>query len=828
MTTNTKLLTTTSEMVAAALKLAETYDVFPAPINEKKSHKAKRFSNGRNWGMTRDKDEIRADWERWPDACVGVPCGPANDLWVMETDTRAGGHAYDGEETLAGIVAQHGGLPETRKARSPSGSIHYWFKWPTDGGDPITNTVGATDKKGVQSGIGNGIDTRGEGGMVVAPPSNRKTEKIVGVYEWLNDDPVLPAPDWLVAMARAASRKDRKKRSEAATRDSGATHCDLERLESAVRVLANPDLDWEAWNKVIMAIYAATNGSSPGKKIAREWSAKSSKHADAGFDEKWDKKLGESPPTETGAGYIFARVYEQDPNWERISVNDFYAHMPSGKFLFVPTLEHWPAESVAGRLPPIEITEQARDKYGHPKVDADGNPMMKVVQVKAPNWLKQNRAIEQETWSPGLPMVIENKVFTREGVWVDRPGARSFNLYKAPTLIPGDARLAGKWLDLVDRVVGANRRHVVSWFAHAYQRPGEKINHALVLGGSPGIGKDSMIAPLRRAIGPNNFTETKPQNLLRPYNRFLQADVLRVNEALDLGEMNRFQFYNTLKDYIVTPPEHLNIEEKYLPAYPIVNVVGLIITTNYKDALFLPSDDRRVHVSWSDARIEDVVDGYFNEYYAWLNAGGDGHVATYLRDFDLSRFDPKAPPPKTDAFWEMVQASAPTEMNDVANVIERLPPLGLGSPDAFSTVEFKNAIPLEGDFRKWAEKEKNAFLLPKRFADAGYVVVKNPDDKRDGFWRIAGSRTSIYVKESLSSRERIKAVRDHIERANELIADAVDAEAAIVHANRLAAEGKVADAEKMIAAAETMIANSKRLVAEKKAARRGTNGRPPA
>ena len=47
-------------------------------------------------------------------------------LLVMETDTRAGGHAY-GEETVATLVGANGPLPETRKARSPSGSVHYWF-----------------------------------------------------------------------------------------------------------------------------------------------------------------------------------------------------------------------------------------------------------------------------------------------------------------------------------------------------------------------------------------------------------------------------------------------------------------------------------------------------------------------------------------------------------------------------------------------------------------------------------------------------------------------------------------------------------------------------
>jgi hypothetical protein len=43
-------------------------------------------------------------------------------------------------------------------------------------------------------------------------------------------------------------------------------------------------------------------------------------------------------------------------------------------------------------------------------------------------------------------------------------------------------------------------------FAFKVQRPGVKINHAILIGGVPGAGKDSMIAPLLYAIGGENKT----------------------------------------------------------------------------------------------------------------------------------------------------------------------------------------------------------------------------------------------------------------------------------------------------------------------------------
>jgi hypothetical protein len=43
------------------------------------------------------------------------------------------------------------------------------------------------------------------------------------------------------------------------------------------------------------------------------------------------------------------------------------------------------------------------------------------------------------------------------------------------------------------------------------QRPQEKINHALVLGGAQGIGKDTLLEPVKRAVGPWNFEGVSPQ-----------------------------------------------------------------------------------------------------------------------------------------------------------------------------------------------------------------------------------------------------------------------------------------------------------------------------
>ena len=52
------------------------------------------------------------------------------------------------------------------------------------------------------------------------------------------------------------------------------------------------------------------------------------------------------------------------------------------------------------------------------------------------------------------------------------------------------------------------------------------------------------------------------------------------------------------------------------------NVTGVIITTNNKDALYLPPDDRRHLVAWSELAKEDFDEPYWNDLWGWY--GHDG------------------------------------------------------------------------------------------------------------------------------------------------------------------------------------------------------------
>lgn len=131
--------------------------------------------------------EVAAAWTLYPDANVGILTGLVSGLWVLDVDPQNGGM-----QALAGLVAAYGQLPETYVVKTPSGGLHYYFLLPEDF-EPRNAQHGRRAGR-----LPVGIDVRGRGGQVVAPPSVRPE----GSYLVLADFPLSPAPEWLLDMLR--------------------------------------------------------------------------------------------------------------------------------------------------------------------------------------------------------------------------------------------------------------------------------------------------------------------------------------------------------------------------------------------------------------------------------------------------------------------------------------------------------------------------------------------------------------------------------------------------------------------------------------------------
>lgn len=192
---------------------------------------------------TTDPRRIHAWWNRWPEANIGIPTGERSGILALDVDPDNGGN-----ESLDDLLSEHGELPETTTTRTGRGGMHYLFTYPA--GSEIRNSAGA---------LGAGLDVRGEGGYIVAPPS--RTE---GAYEWLERHAPTDAPDWLLELLRSEPRSSDNRsrcdnpakvaisadidgpeipdgqRNDTLTRIAGALRArglDLERLESELQAV---------------------------------------------------------------------------------------------------------------------------------------------------------------------------------------------------------------------------------------------------------------------------------------------------------------------------------------------------------------------------------------------------------------------------------------------------------------------------------------------------------------------------------------------------------------------------------------------------------------
>lgn len=141
---------------------------------------------------TCDPDRIRQWWGgRYADHGVGIVCGWNAErtacLFVVDVDE---GHTdgVSGGDTLAELEAAHGALPATMEVVTGSGGRHLYFV--------ADEEVGTGANR-----LGPGVDTRGEGGQVLAPPTYHPNGTR---YEWEASSAAEPAsaPAWLLDLLR--------------------------------------------------------------------------------------------------------------------------------------------------------------------------------------------------------------------------------------------------------------------------------------------------------------------------------------------------------------------------------------------------------------------------------------------------------------------------------------------------------------------------------------------------------------------------------------------------------------------------------------------------
>lgn len=142
--------------------------------------------------------------EDCPDYNMGARTGDASGFFAVDVEA-------EGLPELAELEAIHGKLPKTRVHRTGSGGKHFLFKMPD------------FDVRNSQKKLTSCIDIRGNGGMIVLPPS----VSAKGAYGVEDDSPVAQAPEWLLEWLRNRLRSDGPNLGEMPTVEDLPTYSEL-------------------------------------------------------------------------------------------------------------------------------------------------------------------------------------------------------------------------------------------------------------------------------------------------------------------------------------------------------------------------------------------------------------------------------------------------------------------------------------------------------------------------------------------------------------------------------------------------------------------------
>lgn len=404
---------------------------------------------------------------------------------------------------------------------------------------------------------------------------------------------------------------------------------------------------------------------------------------------------------------------------------DFFAYLPQHDYIHRPTGMHWPAASLDGTVG--KDTRMALD-LTHP--------------------------VHLLSWAPGLPERFQ----WRELDETNDKAADSwtYNRYQAPRKPRRSGAQIDPWLKLLNRLYPNDAGHILKYFADAVQNPGRKCNHALVLGSEVhGIGKDTLLKPLKWAVGEKNYATISPAEIFDKNNAWAASVVVQISETRNVGDgqgdrISKYDMYERCKDLAAAPPTTLSCQDKWVARHQVRNVLRPIYTTNHGvDGIYIPLQDRRHYCAWSDAGAMSEADAL--AMHKWLDAGGSEEVAAFLYDASLlDGWNPGARPPQTD-WWHRLVLEGMGEENPLAEAIERI-----GSPEWITAEQLaKEGGPAVA---AWFADSRNRKGASRHFATLGYRRITNPNEKRGRYMFNREART-VYGKPSINPATFIPAGR---------------------------------------------------------------------
>jgi len=192
---------------------------------------------------------------------------------------------------------------------------------------------------------------------------------------------------------------------------------------------------------------------------------------------------------------------------------------------------------------------------------------------------------------------------------------------------------------------------LLSFMAHAVQKPEQKVRWMILLIGGQGSGKTTIGDILGQLVGMSNFASIPATDMLGNFNSPLKNKMVVMIEEMRISRSTQTTALATaLKEKVTN--DVLLVKEKNVPEYYINNVIRFIGTSNHPAPIEIEPGDRRYYIIKSKTtgqpmthkeRVE--LQSFFTKYRHWLHAEqGLEKILNYLLNYDISKFTPDGAP----------------------------------------------------------------------------------------------------------------------------------------------------------------------------------------
>jgi len=249
-------------------------------------------------------------------------------------------------------------------------------------------------------------------------------------------------------------------------------------------------------------------------------------------------------------------------------------------------------------------------------------------------------------------------------------GQLCLNTWQPPEIIPASGD-PGPFLELVSLIFDHDSV-AIHFFLNAaaslIQTPTKKWAFMVLIIGAQGVGKSILCEILAELVGRRNTAFPTTEAIKGNFTGWLLNAQLVVVHELD--RMNR-DVGTRLKHWITS--QDLLINSKNVPEFYVRNYANVIACSNHDDIAHLDEDDRRMF-TWTSQAQKQPPAFYANLCQWFFDGQGKGIVLDYLKNRDISEFDPNAAPPKTQGRERLIANSRTEAENFLRDALEAFHP----------------------------------------------------------------------------------------------------------------------------------------------------------